>query len=134
MAGISGASAWGSGFVISGLVGVTLLLASGTYLGVKAKGLEQLLQNLTDRSPDAAPPRLAPPRLVAMLPMINTGIALSVVFDMVTKPASVPVAIGVILMGILVSVATARLKRPTPMPSHARVSAHVAPDEIVSAT
>jgi len=39
MTSIAGAAAWSTGFVVSGLVGVTLLLASGTYLGVKASGL-----------------------------------------------------------------------------------------------
>jgi len=49
------------------------------------------------------PPRLAPPPLVAKLPVINTGIALSVVFDMVTKPASIGVALGIIAFGIIIA-------------------------------
>ena len=81
MVTVLGSRVWSSGFVIAGLVGVALLLSSPTYLGVRGKALAQLLARLGTTSPDAPPPRLAPPPFVAMLPMINTGIALAVVFD-----------------------------------------------------
>jgi hypothetical protein len=106
----AGNRAWGSGFVVSGLVGVTLLLASGTYLGVKGKALKQVLENLAKDGPDRAAPRLVPSPLVAMLPLVNTGIALGVVFDMVMKPTTVPVALGVIVLGAAVSIGLARRK------------------------
>jgi hypothetical protein len=106
----AGNRAWGSGFVVSGLVGVTLLLASGTYLGVKGKALKQVLENLAKDGPDRAAPRLVPSPLVAMLPLVNTGIALGVVFDMVLKPTTVPVALGVIVLGAAVSIGLARRK------------------------
>jgi hypothetical protein len=112
MVGVLGARAWSSGFVIAGFIGVTLLLGSGTFLGVKAKALKQLLTAAANSAPDAAPPRIVPPALVMMLPLVNTGVALGVVFDMVTKPASVPVALGVIAIGIATSAALAWRKRP----------------------
>jgi hypothetical protein len=49
---------------------------------------------------DNPPPRVQPPLLVVALPVINTGIALSVVFDMVTKPASIGVALAIVGVGI----------------------------------
>jgi hypothetical protein len=62
---------------------------------------------------DQPAPKLLPPPLVATLPAINTGIALSVVFDMVTKPASVPVALGVVAVGIAIS-AVGAMRRTAP--------------------
>jgi len=112
MVSVAGGRAWSSGFVVAGLVGVALLLGSGTYLGVKAKALKAVLQNIVARAPDASAPRLAPPPLVAMLPLINTGVALGTVFDMVTKPASVVVALGVIAFAIAVSGVAAWRQRP----------------------
>lgn len=105
MVKIAGMQFWSSGFLVAGLTGVVLLLASGTFLGVKARGLEQLLAKMAESGADHPPPTLLPPRLVAMLPVLNTGIALSVVFDMVTKPASIPVALGTIAIGIIVAAA-----------------------------
>jgi len=112
MVSVLGARVWSSGFVIAGLVGVVLLLGSGTYLGVQGKALSRLLTRLATNSPDAPPPRLAPPPLVAPLPMINTGLALAVVFDMVMKPASISVALGVIALGIASAAVIARRQRP----------------------
>jgi len=112
MVSVAGARAWSAGFVVAGLVGITLLFGSGIYLGVKAKGLGQLLSSLASKAPDAAVPSLVPPPLVAMLPIVNTGIALAVVFDMVTKPANVVVALGVIAAGIGASAFIAWRQRP----------------------
>ena len=112
MVSIAGARAWSAGFVVAGLAGITLLFGSGTYLGIKAKGLGQLLVSQSSKTPDAAPPRLVPPPLVAMLPVVNTGIALAVVFDMVTKPASVVVALTIIAVGIGASALLAWRQRP----------------------
>jgi hypothetical protein len=107
MVSILGSRTWSTGFAISGLVGITLLLGSGTYLGVKGNALKQVLQRIAEKTPDAQAPKLVPPPLVAMLPFVNTGIALAVVFDMVTKPASVLVALGVIALGIVLAAALA---------------------------
>ena len=123
MVSVAGARAWSSGFVVAGLVGVTLLLGSGTYLGVKAKGLKGVLHTIASKAPDAPAPRLAPPPLVAMLPLINTGVALAVVFDMVTKPMSILVALGVIALGVVLTGTAAWRQRPA-----AAVAAEVAPE------
>jgi len=96
----AGGRAWSSGFVVAGFVGVALLLGSGTYLGLKAKALRAVLENIAGKVPDAPAPRLAPPPLVAMLPLINTGVALGVVFDMVTKPSSIFAALTMIAVGV----------------------------------
>jgi len=98
---------WSTGFVVAGLVGVALLLVSGVFLSTKGKALEQFLEQLAKRGADQPAPKLVPPPMIAALPTINTGIALSVVFDMVTKPASVSVALGVVLIGIVVGAAAA---------------------------
>ena len=111
MVSVMGARAWSSGFVVAGFVGVGLLLGSGTYLGVKGKALKRVLENAVAAAPGAAAPRLVPPAPVVLLPVINTGVALATVFDMVTKPASIPVALGVIAIGAVASVAIAKLQR-----------------------
>jgi hypothetical protein len=128
MVSIVGAKGWSSGFVVSGFAGVALLLISGTFLGIKANGLKQVLENIASKNPDAAAPRLVPPRLVTVLPAINTGIALAVVFDMVTKPASVGIALAVIGIGIVSSAFLALRHRPPAGASRAAesVSAHAA--------
>jgi hypothetical protein len=54
-----------------------------------------------------------PPRLVVALPVVNIGIALAVVFDMVTKPASLGVALGVLALGIVIAAASS-LRQPAP--------------------
>lgn len=117
MTSVAGGGAWSSGFVVAGLVGVTLLLGSGTYLGVKAKALRGVLEAIASKAPDAPAPRLVPPPLIAMLPVINTGVALAVVFDMVTKPTSVVAALGVIGVGIVACGIAAWRWRPMPIAS-----------------
>ena len=124
MVSVIGASAWATGFIVGGLVGVVLLLASGTYLGIKANGLRKVLASVASKAPEGPAPRLVPPPLVAMLPVVNTGIALAVVFDMVTKPTSTALALGVIAIGIVLSTAAALRKRPAP--AIARVKAEAA--------
>lgn len=108
-------SVWGSGFVVAGLTGVVLLFASGTFLGIKGKGLGVMLEQMAARGSDLPAPRLVPPPLVAMMPAINTGIALSVAFDMVTKPASVVTALAIVGAGIVVSAALG-MRKPMPAP------------------
>lgn len=112
----AGNQAWTSGFVISGLVGVAFLLGSGTYLGIKGTGLKQVLENLAKEGADKPVPKLIPPPLVGMLPVVNTGVALAVVFDMVTKPVSVSLALGIILLGAVLSVGITRRKTMSSVP------------------
>ena len=108
------ASVWGSGFVVAGLVGVLLLFASGTYLGLKGKALGGFLQSVAAKGNDQPAPKLVPPPMVATLPTVNTGIALAVAFDMVTKPVSVPLALGIVAIGILIGAALG-MRRPAPV-------------------
>jgi hypothetical protein len=100
MLSFGSAQVWTAGYVVAGLVGVALLLASGVFLAIKGKALADVLERLAASGADNAPPPLAPPPLVVALPVINTGIALAVVFDMVTKPTSVAIALGVVALGI----------------------------------
>jgi hypothetical protein len=118
MVSVLGTRVWTSGFVVAGLAGVILLLGSGTYLGVKGSALTQLLERLATASPDAPPPRLAPPPFVAPLPMINTGIAIAVVFDMVTEPTSIAVALGIVALGVAAGAVIARRQRPILSAAH----------------
>lgn len=104
-------TAWSSGFVVAGLLGAVLLLLSGVFLGVKGKLLKEMLEGLAKKGAGQPVPKLVPPRLVATLPAVNTGLALSVAFDMVTKPASIPVALGVMAVGVALGAATS-LRRP----------------------
>ena len=108
-------SVWTTGFLLAGLVGVALLLASGTYLGIKGKGLKLVLEEMAARGADQPAPKLVPPPLAAVLPTVNTGIALGVAFDMVTKPTSVTLALGVVALGIALGVLGAP-KRPSSAP------------------
>lgn len=101
------ALAWTTGFVVAGMAGVVLLFASGTYLGIKGKALGRVLAEMAARGADQPAPKLAPPPLVPLLPTVNTGIALAVAFDMVMKPASVPIALGIVVVGIVLGVLAA---------------------------
>lgn len=107
MLGVAHAPVWTSAFVVAGLTGVVLLLASGAVLGAKARAFRDVLVELSRHGADRPAPRMDPPRFVAMLPAINSGIALAVVFDMVTKPTSLAVALGVIVSGIALGASTA---------------------------
>jgi len=125
MLSVAKAHVWTSGFVVAGFAGVALLLASGTYLGLKGKALKAVLENMANAGADRPAPKLVPPPLVATLPAVNTGIALAVVFDMATKPASVPAALVAIAIGIALGAASSMRSRP--LESTIRVeSLHVA--------
>jgi hypothetical protein len=98
---------WSTGFVVAGLVGVVLLFASGAFLGVQGNAAKAMLEQLAKDGSDRPAPRMTPPRLVAILPLVNTGLAVSVAYVMVTKPASVPVALGIVLGVVALSVVAA---------------------------
>jgi hypothetical protein len=104
---------WSSGFVVAGLVGVLLLFASGTFLGMKGNALRQALEQIAAKGADQPAPKMVPPAHVAALPLINTGISLGVVFDMATKPEGIPVALAVVALGGILGAAIA-MKRPAP--------------------
>jgi hypothetical protein len=121
MLSVSRVSVWSTGFVVAGLVGVALLLVSGVFLGTKAKALRAMLEEMSKKGADQPAPKLVPPPLIAALPVVNTGIALSVAFDMVTKPASVPAALSVVAIGIVLG-ATVGMRRPAPAAESARTT------------
>ena len=113
MVSVAHIGAWTSGFTIAGYVGVLLLFASGGYLGKQGAALQKMLERLASNGGDQPAPKLVPPPLVAALPLVNTGIALSVVFVMATKPTSIPLALSVIGIGIALGAGLA-LRRPAP--------------------
>lgn len=102
-----------TGFIVAGVTGIALLLASGMYLGIQANALKAQLERIATEGADQPPPALVPSAAVAMLPTVNTGIALAVAFDMVTKPASIPIALGVVGVGIVLGALAAPRRRPT---------------------
>ena len=121
MLAVTHAAVWTSAYVVAGVTGVVLLLASGAYLGAKGRALRDVLSEMVRTGADRPAPKMVPPRLVTALPAVNTGIALAVVFDMVTKPESVTVALGVIALGIVLSGAGA-LRRAAPQMEQARAA------------
>jgi len=117
MLSVTNARVWTTGFVVAGFVGVGLLLASGIYLSLKAKALKAVLETMANAGLDRPAPKLVPPPLVATLPVVNTGIALAVAFDMTTKPASISVALLVIAIGAGIGAASGiRRRHPSPTP------------------
>jgi len=111
MMSVTRVNVWATGFILAGLLGVVLLLASGIYLGIRGKALKLALEEMAARGADQPAPKLAPPPLVMVLPTVNTGIALAVAFDMVMKPTSVAVALGVVALGTVLGLLAAP-KRP----------------------
>lgn len=107
------ANVWSMGYVVAGLTGVALLLSSGVFLATKGRAVSQLLEGLAKNGVDQPAPKLVPPPLVAALPLINTGLVLGVVFDMATKPVSIPVALSVLAIGIVLGAAMG-MRRPAP--------------------
>jgi hypothetical protein len=120
MLSLSGAL-WSSAFIIAGLVGVVLLLVSGVFLGTKGKAVKQMLEGIAKGGADLPAPRLVAPPLVAALPLVNSGIALAVAFDMVTKPTSLPVALGIVGIGIVLGAAIS-MRSPSEAPVAASTS------------
>ena len=106
--------AWSTGFVVAGLAGVALLLASGIFLATKGKALTQMLEGMAKSGADQPAPKLVPPPALAALPMINSGIALAVAFDMVTKPTGIASAMSVLAGGIVLG-ALVGMRRPSPV-------------------
>ncbi|HEX5971070.1 MAG TPA: hypothetical protein VFY85_04035 [Gemmatimonadaceae bacterium] len=121
MLGVTHASVWSSAYVVAGLTGVVLLLASGAFLGAKARVFRDVLAGMARQGADHPAPRVVPPRLVTVLPAVNTGIALAVVFDMVTKPASITVALAILAAGIALAAAGA-LRKPAPQMEQAQAA------------
>ena len=122
MVSVIGMRGWSSGFVVAGLLGVAWLLASGTFLGIKGRALTQVLETVAEAGIDRPAPKLVPPLLVVMLPAANTGVSLGVVFDMVTKPTSIPVALTVVVLGAALTTVIAMRGRTAPAAQGARAA------------
>jgi len=88
-----------SGFIVAGVFGLVWLFASGTFLGIKGGALKGVLEQIASKGADQPAPKLTPPAAIVLLPTINTGIALAVAFVMVTKPTSIPTALGIVAVG-----------------------------------
>ena len=114
---------WTAGFAVAGYVGVVALFASGIFLGRKGAALRQVLATMAQQGADRPAPRLVPPAIVMALPPINTGIALGVAFDMVTKPASVLAALGIVALGAAVFGGLALRSKPAAASAPALVRA-----------
>jgi hypothetical protein len=96
---------WGAGWVEAGLVGSFLLLLFGGFLGTRSARIGRQLEAM----PAARlGPTVSLPHdpLVHTLSWVNTGLALAVVFDMVTKPTLLP-SLSVLAVGALAGLAVA---------------------------
>jgi hypothetical protein len=104
-----------SGFIVAGVLAIVWLFASGAFLGIKGGVLKGALEQIASKGADQPAPRLAPPAAVVMLPTINTGVALAVALDMVAKPTSIPIALGIVAVGVVLGF----LAAPKPLASAA---------------
>jgi hypothetical protein len=101
-----------TGFVVAGVFAIVWLFASGAFLGIKGGGLRRVLEEIAAKGADQPAPKLVPPAAIVMLPTINTGVALAVALDMVAKPTSIPIALGIVAVGAVLG-ALAAPKRPS---------------------
>jgi hypothetical protein len=100
-----------SGFIVAGVLAIVWLFASGAFLGIKGGALKRVLVGIAAKGADQPAPKLVPPAAVVMLPTINTGVALAAALDMVAKPTSIPIALGIVAVGIVLGFLAAP-KRP----------------------
>jgi hypothetical protein len=101
-----------SGFVVAGVFAIVWLFATGTFLGIKGGALKGVLEGIVAaQGADHPAPKGAPPAAIVLLPTINTGVALATALDMVVKPTSIPIALGVVAVGAVLGVLAAP-KRP----------------------
>ena len=88
-----------SGFIVAGVFAIVWLFASGAFLGIKGGALKTVLEGMAAKGAELPVPKMAPPAAVVLLPTINTGVALAVALDMVAKPTSIPIALGIVAVG-----------------------------------
>lgn len=105
-----------SGFIMAGVFAIVWLFASGAFLGIKGGALKTVLEGIAAKGADQPAPKVAPPAAVVVLPTINTGVALAVALDMVAKPTSIPIAFGIVAVGMVLGFLAAP-KRPATLPS-----------------
>jgi hypothetical protein len=102
------------GFIVAGVLAIVWLFASGTFLGIKGGGLKRALEGMAAKGADQPVPKMAPPAAVVLLPTLNTGVALAVALDMVAKPTSIPIALGIVAVGAVLGAFVAP-KQPAAM-------------------
>lgn len=101
-----------TGFIVAGVFGIVWLLASGAFLGIKGGAVRRALEGMAAKGADQPVPKMAPPAAVVLLPTLNTGVALGVALDMVAKPASISIALGIVAVGaVLGALAAPKLPR-----------------------
>lgn len=100
-----------SGFIVAGVLAIIWLFGSGAFLGIKGGALKGVLEGMAAKGADQPVPKMAPPAAVVLLPTINTGVALAVALDMVAKPTSIPIALGIVAVGAVLGFLAAP-KRP----------------------
>ncbi len=86
MATISGGAYWHTGWVKTGIAVVVLIFASGAFHGKRHKALERALEAMTDAQRHAHQFRAPEDPVLAVLPWVNTCLALGMVFVMTNKP------------------------------------------------
>ena len=99
--------AWSAGFVVAGMLGIVVLLVNSIFLARQGIALRRRLEGIAAQGVDQPAPKLTPPPIAAALPAVNTAIAIAVVFVMVTKPASVAVALGIVALGGVIGAVSA---------------------------
>jgi hypothetical protein len=113
MLAVARVHAWSTGFVVAGMLGIALLLVNSVFLARQGIALRRMLEGMAAHGADQPAPRLTPPPVVGALPAVNSAVAIAVVFVMVTKPASVPLALGIVALGaVLGAVSAARQRAP----------------------
>ena len=105
MVGGFSAWAWNAGWIEAGVVGSVWLLVSGPTIGIRSKGFGRRLQHAAAAG-DGAARRFAPDPVISVLSWANTGVAVGVVFAMVTKPMLAP-ALTALAIGAAVGAAIA---------------------------
>jgi hypothetical protein len=70
---------------------------------------------------DQPPPKFTPPLIVAAIPKVNPAIATAVAFNMVLKPTSIPVALTVLVVGVVIGLLLA-IREHAPVAEEARAA------------
>ena len=102
---------WSAGFVVAGVLGIAVLLVNSVFLARQGIALGRMLERMAAQDADQPAPALTPPPVLGALPAVNSSVAIAIVFVMVTKPASVSLALGVLVLGVVIGAASA-LRRP----------------------
>lgn len=98
---------WSTAFVTAGLIAVAVLFAVGGFLGAKGRTFARRLETLAAADPDQAPPT-PEPSFTPTLSFGNVGLVIGVIFDMATKQASLPIALGALAIGFTAGALTGR--------------------------